>query len=353
MFPTRHLTSFITLTVLTCTSAALYGSQAQTLAKSDTAPASSLNIEVNTPTQAQVKNNAAQAETRQPFFLGLERYDAFAKTQSDLEKKLKPITTSDANVQDTAIKNLTAATTLLTQLSKKYTALKEHVSALQDFDGFVRLMNSERPAVKNIDKNFTTAQEIVESFKKQLLQQLTNQFNVLANEAATNQSNKAVLKKLLNEDCPALDVLFKQIPNAENLDVYGKLQELQKELDVKIKALERAEEAAAEAARLAKEKEQREAAEAQRLANEVAQREKDRTAAELARQNKLWYKLTHGKYVLPMLFALSVAAGCLTYGETRHKVLSNLIWGKQPEKVIQLSWWARWWTGLKRILRFA
>ncbi len=309
MFSTRHLTSFLTLTALTCTSAALYSANTQALTKSETAQST-------IPADAVSKG----------YWAAKDKYNSFVATRNMLNEIV-------GNVE---LNNLTRAVSTFSQLFNNHKAFKDSLSLLEKDrrDGFITYIKMEHPT-DNIDEDFTEAQQAVETLRYKLLQQLTVQYNDLAKRALEQADNKAALEVLLNHDCPALEILFKQIPNAEQSEIYGKLKVLQEELTRKIVALTKAE---------------KDAAEAKRIADEDAARRK--AAEDFARENTVWKKLTRAtsKYGIPVVLLLSVAAG-LTYGETKHKFISKLLWGKQPEKVIQLSWWARNWGWFKRLFR--
>lgn len=237
--------------------------------------------------------------------------------------------------------DFTKAKSDLTKLQALYGACQEKRQAIikKDCSYFANVSEQQNTELENQNKK---AKDSINGLREKLV-------NRLKEGQAKNLNNKIELQKLLEESKVLEDHLFYDA-ESKSSNAYQMLQLLKTELKNNIAELELLEAARKKAADVA--------TEAQRLANEEAQRVKDRIAAEeaqrqaaeLARQNSFWYKITRGKYALPMIAALSVAAG-LTYGETKHKFISKLLWGKQPEKVIQLSWWARNWSWFKRLLR--
>lgn len=314
MFSTRHLTSFLTLATLTCTAAALYGSQAKT------------KIEA-----AQVQGTAAQEQSETPAykaFLALTNY-----------KKLLP-QLLNLSMQTKTVQSLIDAEKRLKVLLKKKGTI---VNAQKNFDKNDHRLFAEftqNATLPNFDEDVKKAQDALTAFRDQVLQELIAAYKILEQDFKKQfslGSSAEIFDKLAKRSAD-LEEEFKAIPGSLSAEYLAKLQGLRQAIKERKANLP-------EEAQL---KNNKNVTETPATANATPQMDPQQSD-----QHSFWRKITNRKYALPMIAALAVATVGLTYGETKHKFISNLIWGKQPEKVIQLSWWARWWTGLKRVLGFA
>lgn len=300
--------------------------------------------EVNAANQSLTQNTAETAPTK-PLIGGAPAPQAEAANKTYLNlgkyKKLLPkLHAAITENKDEKTKNaadLAAAKKIFTELQKLAPSFSK---AVEDFTqkkcpGFAGWTEDDKK--RDFDAELNKAQAALTAFENRLLQQLKLEYEQLKLSCDLNNQHSQKALDSLGSRCLDLEGRFLQIPG-DTTDEYVK-----RLAGLKAALIRRGEELKEELKKLAADEE------AQR---EVAATQTRRASEEFTQNNTTWKKLTRttSKYGFPVILALSVAAG-LTYGETKHKFISKLIWGKQPEKVIQLSWWARNWSWFKRLLR--
>ena len=344
MFPARYFCSFLTLTALSFTFANLYGSQAQMQAQNEneTAPV------LPTIVVLQAQNTTESAQEKTTVTPSLNPPNSASRLFLDLMSKYKQF-----------VSNCSTLTEMVSHTDFNFKRAKENLNALQEL---YRVCQEKRQAI--IDKNCnyfayissqpSTELENQNQKAKDSLQNLRKSLvDRLQNALQQNLDNKVMLQKLLNEECRVLEDNLFYDAESKNSAEFKMLQSLKQELKTNIDQIELLDSNrkmaadAAQAKKLAVEQAE------QRARDRLAAEEAQRNAAELARKNRFLYKITRGKYALPTLVATLTAVAGLTYGETKHKLISKLIWGKRPEKALQLSWWARNWAWLKHLIRLA
>lgn len=346
MFSTRHLTSFLTLTALTCTAAELYCSQAKT--KSEVAQVLA-KIEV---TQAQTKSESAQAQVTSEVTSNAQEQAKGAATQEQSEtpaykaflalKDYKTLLPELLNLSTKAktVQNLVGAEKSFDSLLKKKSTIVASEESFKKDKRPIFADSTQNETIPNFDEDVKKAQDALATFRDQVLQELIAAYKILEqdfNKQFSLGSSAEIFDQLAKRSTD-LEKGFKAIPGSLSAEYLAKLQGLQQAIKERKANL-------SEEAQL---KNNKNVTETPTMANAAPQIDPQQFD-----QPNFWRKITNRKYALPMIAALAAAAVGLTYGETKHKFISKLLWGKQPEKVIQLSWWARWWTGLKHLLRFA